>query len=294
VKLRRRLPASGPQQREEGNVRDVHRSRVPGVLLPFLLLLTSSCAHPGTLAGKSGPFVQESGSFVDEFQSGRLDPSRWVASDGWNNGVWHGCTWSAENVVPGEGALRLTVSDVARQSRRFSCGEIQTQGFYGYGTYEARLRSMPGSGVVTAFFTYTGSPHGRSHEEVDFEVLGKSPTDVQLNFFRDGKGGHERMIPLGFDSTGQLHDYAFVWTKESLRWFVDGRQVHEIREGVPLAPAKIYLNVWNGGTFLGGWAGPFQYPGSPLVAEVERVAFTAEGDRCQFPGSIACQQPGGK
>src|SRR5512147_753352 len=26
-------------------------------------------------------------------------------------------------------------------------------------------------------------------------------------------------------------------------------------------PGKIYLNVWNGGAFLHGWAGPFQYPG---------------------------------
>jgi endo-1,3-1,4-beta-glycanase ExoK len=208
--------------------------------------------------------------------------------------VWHGCTWSAENVKLAEQTLQLTVSDTARQSRRFSCGEIQTLGFYGYGAYEARLRSMPGSGVVTAFFAYTGPPHGRPHEEIDFEFLGKSPTDVQLNFFRNGKGGHEKMTPLGFEATGQFHDYAFVWKKDSVRWFVDGRQVYEILEGVPPAPAKIYLNVWNGGAFLGGWAGTFQYPGSPIIAEFERVAFTAEGHPCQFPESIACQRPSGE
>ena len=277
-------------------MRDINRSRLPPVLVSasFLFMLTSSCAHTGSLVSGSGSLVEESGSFVDEFRSGRLDTSRWVVSDGWNNGVWHGCTWSAENVTLGEEGLQLTVSDVARQSRRFSCGEIQTLGFYGYGVYEARLRSMPGSGVVTAIFTYTGAPHGRSHEEIDLEFLGKRPSDVQLNFFRNGKGGHERMITLGFDATGQFHDYAFVWKKESVQWFVDGRQVHEIREDVPLAPAKFYLNVWNGGTFLGGWAGPFQYPGSPIVAGIERVAFTAEGNRCQFPSSIACQLPGGQ
>jgi endo-1,3-1,4-beta-glycanase ExoK len=257
-------------------------------------MLTSSCAHSGSAVRGSGPFVEESGSFVDEFGSGRLDTSRWVVSDGWNNGLWHGCTWSAENVMLAENTLRLIVNDAARQNRSFSCGEIQTLGFHGYGVYEARLRSMPGSGLVTAFFTYTGGPQGRSHEEVDFEFLGKSPTEVQLNFFRNGRGGHEKMIALGFDATGPFHDYAFVWEKESVRWFVDGRQVHEIRQDVPVAPAKIYLNVWNGGAFLGSWAGSFRYPGSPIVAEVERVAFTAEGTRCQFPGSVACQLPGGR
>jgi endo-1,3-1,4-beta-glycanase ExoK len=74
-----------------------------------------------------------------------------------------------------------------------------------------------------------------------------------------------------------------------VRWFADGRQAHEIREDVPAAPTKIPLNVWNGGAFLHGWAGPFQYPGSPIVAEIERVAFTADGTPCQFPDSLACQ-----
>ena len=255
----------------------------------LLLVLTGSCSHSGSFVKESGSVVEESGSFVEEFRSDRLDTSRWTVSDGWNNGLWQGCTWSAKNVMPAEERLRLTVNDALQKDRGFSCGEVQSLALYGYGVYEVRLRSIPGSGVVTAFFTYTGPPHGKSHEEIDFEFLGKRPTDVQLNFFRNGRGGHEKMIPLGFDSTGHVHDYAFVWKKDSVRWFVDGRQVHETREDVPAAPAKIYLNVWIGGTFLHGWAGHFRYPGSPIDANIERVAFTAEGDPCQFPGSLACQ-----
>jgi endo-1,3-1,4-beta-glycanase ExoK len=34
--------------------------------------------------------------------------------------------------------------------------------------------------------------------------------------------------------------------------------------------------------------GAFADPGRPVAAEVERVAFTAEGDKCQFPDSIVC------
>ena len=33
---------------------------------------------------------------------------------------------------------------------------------------------------------------------------------------------------------------------------------------------------------------PFADPGGPVKAEVDRVAFTALGDKCQFPQSVAC------
>jgi endo-1,3-1,4-beta-glycanase ExoK len=260
----------------------------------LLVLAAAGCAHTGSAPAESGPPVPEGGSFLEDFRPGRLDPARWTVSHGWSNGPWHGCTWSAENVKLADDGLQLLLTDQALKDRTFSCGELQSQAFLGYGVYEARLRAVPGAGVVTAFFAYTGPSHGRSHEEIDLEFLGKRPTDLQLNYFRNGKGGHEQMVPLGFDATAQVHDYAFVWTRDSVRWFVDGRQVHETRQAVPPAPARIYLSVWNGGALLGGWAGSFRYPGSPLVAVVERVAFTAEGTPCQFPGSLACRPAGGE
>ncbi len=246
---------------------------------------------PGLLALLLHAGCSRSGSFVEDFRSRHLDTSRWVVSDGWNNGPWHGCSWSARNVSQAPGKLRIVVNDTPGKERRFSCGEIQSRSFHGYGVYEVRLRSWSGPGVVGAFFTFAGPAHRKPHDEIDFEFLGKSPGEVQLNFFRDGKGGHEKMIPLGFDSAAQAHDYAFVWTRDSVRWFVDGRQVHETRTEVPVSPGKIYLNVWNGGPGLEGWLGPLSYPGSAMAVEIERVAYTAEGTRCQFPGSLACALP---
>ena len=60
-------------------------------LVSLLLVLTSSCSHSGSFVKESGSFAEELGSFVEEFGSGSLDTSRWMVSDGWNNGLWHGC-----------------------------------------------------------------------------------------------------------------------------------------------------------------------------------------------------------
>src|SRR3546814_12620976 len=68
--------------------------------------------------------------------------------------------------------------------------------------------------------------------------------------------------------------YAFEWRPDSIRWFVDGRQVHEEtgqRGPLPSTPGKIFLHAWAGKN-LDGWLGRVSYPGRPLVrSEARRV-----------------------
>jgi endo-1,3-1,4-beta-glycanase ExoK len=177
--------------------------------------------------------------------------------------------------------------------RPYSCGELQSMEFYGYGTYEVRLRSIAASGVVTGFFTYTGPPHGagKRHDEIDFEFMGRAPGQVQLNYFAAGKGNHGRDIDLGFNAAETTADYAFQWTPDAIRWFVNRKLVHEVKrsgdEPWPLETGKIYLSIWTG-IGLEAWMGRFVYPGHPLVASYEHVAFTALGEPCRFPTSVLC------
>jgi endo-1,3-1,4-beta-glycanase ExoK len=88
-------------------------------------------------------------------------------------------------------------------------------------------------------------------------------------------------------------DYAFEWTPETIRWFVNGRPVHAVERAsgnnIPTTSGKLYLSIWSGqGADSRAWLGTFDYPGRPLVATIERIAFTRLGDRCQFPESIVC------
>jgi endo-1,3-1,4-beta-glycanase ExoK len=188
------------------------------------------------------------------------------------------------------------LTDKPSADRPYTCAEIQSREIYGYGTYEVRMRAAAAPGTVSAFFTFVGSPHN----EIDFEFLGKSPTQVFLNYFVDGRKvvdgrKHEQYVQLPFDATTTTNDFAFEWTAESIRWFANGRLIREelASKGarIPTTAQRIYLSIWNGtGWDQEAWLGRFAYPGRPLVAVFERVAFTEAGAACQFPESVVCRK----
>jgi endo-1,3-1,4-beta-glycanase ExoK len=227
-----------------------------------------------TAVGAVAAVAAESG-FVDKLET--YDKTFWRKSDGWANGWTKNDTgWVGRHIAIAGGRMSITLDDSGASGRSFASGEYQTHRFFGYGRFEARLKSVAAPGFVTGFFTYTGPTfNGAPHDEIDFEFLGKSPRQVQLNYFTDGKGGHDTTIDLGFDASADFHTYAFEWRPDSIRWFVDGRLVHEEtgeRGPLPSHPGKIYLHVW-AGKDLEDWLGRISYPGHPLVAEVDCVSF---------------------
>jgi endo-1,3-1,4-beta-glycanase ExoK len=89
-----------------------------------------------------------------------------------------------------------------------------------------------------------------------------------------------------------MANYAFEWRPDSIRWFINGKLVHEARaeadKPFPKTPGKIFLSLWASDT-LEAWLGKFAYPGKPLVARFDWLAFTKTGEGCQFPESVLCQ-----
>lgn len=238
------------------------------------------------------PALAEGSSFFDTFE-GRLDRERWYISDGWSNGTHQSCVWSDQNVRLVEDKLVLTLSDMPRKDHPFSCGELQTTAFYGYGTYEVRMKAAPAnSGMVSAFFTYTGQPHGEIHDEIDFEFIGSRKNSVDASFHSKGNGGSIVPVDLPFDPRTDFNDFAFHWTPERLTWYANGRVLREVNrsdvEKYPTTPGKIIVSIWSGTQQIDDWLGPFTYPGQPVVASFDRIAFTKLGDSCQFPESLVC------
>ena len=238
-------------------------------------------------AAAAAPPVEKGGaSFFDPFD--RLDGRRWAVSDGWTNGEHQGCTWSRDNVGIAKGVLQMTLGKANDRLRPYRCAELKTNEHFGYGTYEARMRSAAGSGLNTALFTYLNT----IHDEVDFEFLGRDPGSVQINYFTSGKGGHETSPKLGFDASAGFNDYAIVWAPDSARWYVNGRLVREVKgAGLPVNPGSLFLTLWNGTKVIDGWLGPMDASRTPVLAEVDWVAFTRAGERCRFPTSVTCKQP---
>ena len=251
-------------------------------IIPLSSSLPSSHAAE-VLKGATGK------SFVDNFDS--FDARRWFISDGWNNGKHQNCTWSKKQVSQSDGKLTLTFEARKLKDRDHVCGEVQTRKRFGYGTYEIRMKAAAGSGLNTGFFSFIGEADKQPHDEIDFEVLGKDSSKVQLNQFVGGKDvGEEKLVPVAGGADQDFHDYAFVWEKDRIRWYVDGKLMGEATDPtkIPTHASKIFMSLWGSDT-LKSWMGPFSDTGSPVTAEIDRVAFTALGEKCQFPQSMACK-----
>jgi endo-1,3-1,4-beta-glycanase ExoK len=231
-------------------------------------------------------------SFFDTFDT--FDRSRWSISNGWQNGDGQNCTWSSRNVRKSADSLLMVLDDTRTADRAYSCAEVQSRRSYGYGTYEIRMRAPAASGVITAFFSYTGPSHGagRPHEQISFEFL-ENPESVLLNASAGGTGNNLAYANVGGDYTRRSNDYAFQWLPDRIRWYVNGQMVREVmataQKPIPEYAARIIFSIR---TITGDqeqWAGSFQFRG-PLEAAVEHIAFTKAGAPCQFPTSVVCNQ----
>jgi endo-1,3-1,4-beta-glycanase ExoK len=232
-------------------------------ILSLSLLLSSAVALPVHALG---------GSFGDNLNS--YDTSRWMKADGWTNGGVFNCGWRADHSTFSGGLMTLQLDNATCPSgcsgKPYASDEYRTNDVYGYGTYTVHMRAAKGSGIVSSFFTYNGSPW----DEIDIEFLGKDTTKMQTNYFTNGVGGHETLINLGFDASAALHTYTFVWQSGSIKWYVDGVLVLTetgTRGPLPTNPGKIMMNLWPG-TGVDSWLGPFTYTG-PITAQYDSIQY---------------------
>ncbi len=140
----------------------------------FRWMLAGLAAAPVAAFLAAPAQAAEGKSFVENFD--KFSASRWYVSDGWANGDHQNCTWSKKQVSVKDGRLKLGFVKEKSKERDYVCGEVQTNQRFGYGTFEARMKAVAGSGLNTGFFSYIGPVHKQPHDEIDFEVLGKDPS----------------------------------------------------------------------------------------------------------------------
>ncbi len=239
-----------------------------------LLLALFVISVQGSCDTQTEPVPEISG-VVREFRFDQGAPEGFRVSDGWTNGSVFNVTWRAANVTFTDARMQLRIDRDASEDGQppYSGGEIQSTGFFGYGRYETSMKAIKNDGVVSSFFTYTGPSDENPWDEIDFEVLGKDTTKVQLNYFTNGRGNHEVLVDLGFDASEGFHRYAFEWRPGRIDWYVDGELVNTATKDIPTTPQKIMANAWCG-VGVDAWLKPFQDEGLPLTAEYEWFSFT--------------------
>lgn len=218
--------------------------------------------------------VTQATHLVEDFNA--YNTQQWWKATGYGNGGVFNVGWKNSNATIANGALTLTLNNTNCPSGcstyPYAGGEFRTLSSYGYGSFQVTMKAASGSGVVSSFFIYDDA----TRDEVAIEFLGKDTTKMQVNYFTRGVGGHETVIPLGFDAAAASHTYRFVWGPGFIEWYVDGVKVHGeygARGALPTTPGRIMMNVWTG-RGIDSWTGPFQYTG-PRTASYDQVTWAA-------------------
>jgi endoglucanase len=246
------------------------RARTAAFLLGAGMALALGC---GSAAGAASLLDRTGGSFEDRFD--RFDLKRWQRSDGWGNGTYMGCAWSAGNLALHDGRLALSITERPTAGERYACGEYRTHKHYAYGTYSVNLKAVRADGVMTTVSSYTGRPFGDPWDEITLGIAGKDTTKLELGYVVNGVGHRDVVVDLGFDAARGFHTYGFERLPDRITWLVDGRPVHSVQGAaneLPRAPGRIYLQLWNG-VGASPWLKEFRYPGTPLTAEIAWVRF---------------------
>jgi hypothetical protein len=215
---------------------------------------------------------------LTRFETPRTDPVL-RASDFFVANSHYACRWRPENVEPTSNGVLLAVHKRPDGGAPCTAAEMQTAGHYSYGRYEVVMRPARGSGLVSAFFTYTGGYFGDPHDEIDIEFVGTDTTRVHFNYFRKGKTGADEIFDLPFDAADADRLYAFEWSPEGITWFVDGEAIYATpagRNDLPVAAGKIHVSTWAGAERIRQWTGPPTYK-SGTGAHFSCVSFVPMG-----------------
>ncbi|GAA5970354.1 hypothetical protein JCM11641_001676 [Rhodosporidiobolus odoratus] len=154
------------------------------------------------------------------------------------------------NGTSGEGALTLSLTEDHNGTVITSTRSIL------YGNVTARIKSVAGAGVLTAFSLISGTK-----DEIDYEFTTNATDLAQTSYFYQGdlddySSGQEVNVT---DRSAEFHNYTISWMPDAITWLVDGVAVRNVSKndttdflspGVynyPQTPSRIQFSIWGAG-----------------------------------------------
>lgn len=199
------------------------------------------------------------GAFVKEFAEGH-DPENWYLGDFAMNIDWQKAGWKREHITFDGEKVKLEIDrEPMSPNHPYSGAEYQNTAFFGFGRYEVVMMPAKGSGIVSSYYTYTGGMWEDPSHEIDIEFVGKDTRKVQYNYFYEGVPAGAIHIDLDYDASEEAHLYAYEWSADSVKWYIDDKLVHTSKASghpIPQYPGRIFLSVWSGSENQYGWHGP--------------------------------------
>ena len=210
--------------------------------------------------GGGGSGAPAGATFYDDFSKGSLDTSKWIPS---NWGAPGGGTFVPSYLDFSTGMLRIKVTQTYNSSGGIASvgGELQSKNTLGFGTYEWVMRasstsSTPNgsgytvSGQISSGFIYVNN----SQTEIDSpEIEGQNPGTLWWTSWISVNTKQYTSTQAPFAPENGFHSYKCVWTRTSIKFYVDGVLVSTHTGVVPQTPAYAMINHW--GTNSTGWGG---------------------------------------
>lgn len=160
-------------------------------------------------------------------------------------------------------------------AKDFKGAEFRTKQTFLYGRFEVKMKSAFREGMLSSFFTYHEFSGGiENWNEIDIEILGRYPNDIQFNTITSNRTNHVSHYPLQFSPHEDFHIYAFEWTPTYVAWFVDGVEVYrqsDVHISTLNKPQKLMMNIWNPEAV--NWAGVFNPDVLPAFAYYDWVKY---------------------
>lgn len=209
-------------------------------------------------------------TFQDDFSTGTLNASNWVASNYTTANFAGGgstVTFAPSNVVLSGGNMQLKLTQPTAGTS--SGAEITSVNSFGYGTYEFSMRagstSATSSGAGTAqsgqisssFIIDDPGPSFTSITEIDapeIEGLSARSNEIEWDTWLNGVSTvPSPAFTVLANPEAAFHLYRFVWSPTSITFYVDGVLTSTSTTNIPTAPAIIDINFY--GTNSSTWGG---------------------------------------
>lgn len=231
----------------------------------------SRAAEPGAAAPATQP-PAAAGKWEtiseDDFNGDTVDTTKWnISAYGRDN-----AQFLPANVWQKDGNLVIRTQKETAGKYNYTTGGIESKGkvflhpdnYGGKVRLEVRAKLPKGKGIWPAFWTLQNE--GGWPPEIDiYETLGVNNKIYMTYHWKDVDDGKHKQNGNNWtpdwDYSQDFHNYAVVWTKDSLQWEVDGVVRKTLTDPVILAQLKDqYIIIY---TQMGGWDG--NWPGDDAV-----------------------------
>lgn len=228
----------------------------------------------GSAAGSAGGAADGKFNLLyrDDFDA--FDQTRWqLMTHSWDTNL---ALFSAQAAQVRDGELVISLSpapdgtvDSSGAAKQFLGAEVRSRDTLTYGRVRARARLAGGSAVISSLVTiYTPWP-ADNWNELDIELLGKSPTSVQFNAMvytgpPTTPPVTQSVTPtqdpyseeLGFDASSDFHIYQIEWTPAGAAFSIDDELRYTWTRHIDLMtlPQNVLLTIWASSS--AAWAGP--------------------------------------